>query len=307
MKPAISFVVPMWNREKSVEQAIRSCLSTNRQDIEVIVVDDASTDGGVAKVRSIDDERLRLILHTTNKGVCAARSTGILHAEASWIGLLDSDDELAPGAVDALLQMIERVPADRAVFASRRLHDNGLISPFNLVFHGQVSFDEYLQVIEKNYFLNCDMFICMRREALRRVPYPTDRVPELEFNLQIAHEGGVMLVPDALYLCHHGAANQLTRKGNAVRRSDHDMTRIHAYARILQAFPDQMKRNAPQLRQRMIERMIIGVAAVEGRRALSRLIGRLGWSNIPGRAKLLAGMALVAPQLPNALRQRQWR
>lgn len=307
MQPAISFVVPMWNREDSLEAVVRSCLATSRQDIEVIVIDDASTDASLDRARAINDPRLTLIEQEKNLGVCATRSAGIARATAPWVAFVDSDDELSPGSVDRLITALNGVPEDRAGFYSRRQHDGGLISPPDLIFSGAVSFDEYLEVIEKNYSTNCDFFCCVRREAFQVVPYPTERVPELLFHTFLAYDGGLLLSPEVFYLCHHGAANQLTRKGNAVRASDHDMARINAYDRILRAFPKQMKRSAPQLRQRMIERTIIGTAATAGRRGLLSSMRRLGWHHLPPRTIALGLLAFAAPALPDLLRRRRWR
>ena len=97
----ISVVIPLYNKEKTIRQSIKSVLSQSYRDIELIVVDDGSTDGSVSMVESIDDSRLRLIKQD-NAGPSAARNTGAKEAKGEWTVFLDADDELCD---DALLVM----------------------------------------------------------------------------------------------------------------------------------------------------------------------------------------------------------
>lgn len=97
-----SVVIPVFNREGSVAAAIRSSLraSAGSPLPEIIVVDDASTDGSLDVVRSqFGDEiaggSVAVIRHSRNRGVHAARNTGVGVAKGDWIVFLDSDDELA--------------------------------------------------------------------------------------------------------------------------------------------------------------------------------------------------------------------
>jgi len=94
--PSVSVVIPAYNRADTIRTAIDSVLTQDHADLELIVVDDASTDGTARAVRAIDDPRLRLVSHATNRGAGAARNTGIAEARAPWIAFQDSDDEWLP-------------------------------------------------------------------------------------------------------------------------------------------------------------------------------------------------------------------
>ena len=91
--PSVSVVIPTYNRLKSLPRALESVLRQTFEDIEVIVVDDCSTDGTWDYLQSIHDPRLRIIRHETNKGGSAARNTGIAAARAVLVAFQDSDDE----------------------------------------------------------------------------------------------------------------------------------------------------------------------------------------------------------------------
>jgi glycosyltransferase involved in cell wall biosynthesis len=85
-------IIPVYNREKTVCAAIRSVLEQTFGDFEVLVVDDASSDGTVQAVRACGDPRVSLAIHETNRYAGAARNTGMNYAKGELIAFLDSDD-----------------------------------------------------------------------------------------------------------------------------------------------------------------------------------------------------------------------
>jgi hypothetical protein len=102
-------VIPLYNKAAYVGQAVRSALAQRCAPMEIIVVDDGSTDDGAAVVSSMGLNRLRLIV-TANAGVSAARNTGIRAAQGDYIALLDADDWWAPDYICAIRALIDRYP-----------------------------------------------------------------------------------------------------------------------------------------------------------------------------------------------------
>ena len=86
-----SVVIPLYNKARYVEAAVRSVLAQTLPALEVIVVDDGSTDGGPERVEALGNERVR-VLRQPNGGVSAARNRGIAAARGDWIAFLDADD-----------------------------------------------------------------------------------------------------------------------------------------------------------------------------------------------------------------------
>lgn len=115
-EPLISVVIPAYNREDTIETAVRSVLRQSFADLEVIVVDDASSDATTLRVEAIDDPRLRLIRHEINQGGAAARNTGIAAARGEWIAFQDSDDEWLPEKLERQRAAIDRMPGAVGVY-----------------------------------------------------------------------------------------------------------------------------------------------------------------------------------------------
>ena len=105
--PLISVVIPAHNRAAVLGRALASALQQTHGSLEVIVVDDSSSDGtaDVAQEYADRDFRVRLIRKPTHAGAQAARNTGITHAKGAWVAFLDSDDYLLPRSLELRLSL----------------------------------------------------------------------------------------------------------------------------------------------------------------------------------------------------------
>ena len=94
MDNIVSIITPLYNSETLIEQTIESVLRQTYKDWELIVIDDASSDGSakIAESFATNDERIKLIKLDSNKGPAAARNRGIKEASGRYIAFLDSDD-----------------------------------------------------------------------------------------------------------------------------------------------------------------------------------------------------------------------
>ena len=104
--PAVSVVIPAYNRAASIGAAIASVLRQTFADFEVVVVDDGSTDGTLAAARAVADPRLRVVAAPRNLGAAGARNLGVAEARGTWIAFQDSDDEWLP---DKLTRQMARL------------------------------------------------------------------------------------------------------------------------------------------------------------------------------------------------------
>lgn len=116
--PAVTVVIPLYQKGGSVLAAVRSVLSQRFADLELLVVDDGSTDEGPALVAQVSDPRLRL-LRQPNQGPGAARNRGLAGARGALIAFLDADDEWDPEFLELGVAALTRAPECAAWVAGR--------------------------------------------------------------------------------------------------------------------------------------------------------------------------------------------
>ncbi|ELY60614.1 glycosyltransferase family 2 protein [Natronolimnohabitans innermongolicus] len=105
--PRVSVVIPTYNRAETLPRAIDSALEQTMDDLEVVVVDDGSSDETQSVLADYDDPRVRPIVHATNQGANVARNTGIEYARGEYIAFLDSDDTWQPTKLERQLEALE--------------------------------------------------------------------------------------------------------------------------------------------------------------------------------------------------------
>lgn len=127
MEPLISVVIPAYNREKTILRALNSVLRQTYSNIEVIVVDDGSTDSTVQLVSNCTDERVRLICLPSNQGANRARNTGISEAKGEYIAFQDSDDEWLADKLEKQMAYIFKTSV-KAVYCPYILYDEDKVS-----------------------------------------------------------------------------------------------------------------------------------------------------------------------------------
>ena len=135
--PGISVIIPTYNRASCLARAVASCLRQTHPDVEVIVVDDGSTDDTADVVAALADrygvDRVRY-LHQANAGACVARNRGLDEARGNYIQFLDSDDYLDPRKFAVQVAALERSGSAVAVCDYQNVFDDdGQVTPGEVV------------------------------------------------------------------------------------------------------------------------------------------------------------------------------
>lgn len=147
----ISVIVPAWNAENTLERAVLSILQNRDKDteIEVIIVDDGSTDSTPVICELLSQDENVRVVHTENHGPSAARNTGLQTAEGEYIGFVDSDDWVEPDLYKKLLKEMVVQQADLAACGVIHETEEGSFPEGNdgsvAVIHGQAVYYEILQ------------------------------------------------------------------------------------------------------------------------------------------------------------------
>ena len=131
--PAVSIILPTYNRMRSLPRAVHSVLGQTFGDFELIVVDDGSSDGTRDFLEGLHEPRLRLITLGGRSGAARARNTGIRAAAAPLVAFQDSDDEWRPAKLELQLALLRASPAGVGWVGGGYEADDGTVSSAALV------------------------------------------------------------------------------------------------------------------------------------------------------------------------------
>lgn len=125
-------IIPLYNKESYVENTINSILNQTFTDYEVLIINDYSTDESATKVKTFLSEKIKLIEHSENKGLSAARNTGIQNANSDYITFLDADDLWKPTFLETIHQLITDFP-EAKIFGTNyeEVYKNKIVVPKN--------------------------------------------------------------------------------------------------------------------------------------------------------------------------------
>lgn len=106
----ISIIMTVYNGERFLRQAIESCLNQSYTDIELVIIDDGSTDNSLAIIESFNDTRIHLITNSTNKGQSFSRNLAIKESKGAYIAIMDADDIAYPNRLERQIEFMKQNP-----------------------------------------------------------------------------------------------------------------------------------------------------------------------------------------------------
>ena len=117
MRPLVSIIVPVYNVEKYLDRCLTSIVNQTYKNIEIIVIDDGSTDSSTLKCDewSQKDSRIKVI-HQENQGIACTRNTGIKNISGKYFIAIDSDDHIYLNAIEYLVNALEESSSDVAMY-----------------------------------------------------------------------------------------------------------------------------------------------------------------------------------------------
>lgn len=125
--PRVSVVIPVYNTEAYVEEAVRSIMNQTLKDIEIIIIDDGSTDNSSSIIAEISEEDSRINIYSQNNcGLSLTRNRGIEYALGEYIYFMDSDDVLDPNALKTCYMLAIERNLDFVFFDSVSFSDEGI-------------------------------------------------------------------------------------------------------------------------------------------------------------------------------------
>lgn len=207
--PEVTVVVPTRDRWPLLStHAVPAALSQEDVELELVVVDDGSSDGTSSKLAGVQDPRLRVVRHTRPSGVAGARNAGVAVARAPWIAFLDDDDLWSPRKLRAQLDLALHADAD-VVYAAGVLVDERLSVLAHDVFPPTSELPRLL--LDGNVLPGGCSNVLARTDLVRQVGCFDERLTYTEdwdLWVRLALAGKIAACPDVLvaHVQHRGGA-----------------------------------------------------------------------------------------------------
>ena len=207
----VSVVVPTHNRATLLGRAIDSVLNQTWAEIEILVVDDASTDDTESVVENYDDPRIRYVRHAENRGGSAARNTGIETAEGDFVAFLDDDDEWHPKKLEAQIRAYDRTnSAVGVVYTGIEIVNKD--GKTNTVKTPRIEGDVTAELLLGNVIGSFSALFVDRR-TIERTGQLDERFPswqDWEYYIRLSQEAGFAVVREPLVIKHSAAHEQIS-------------------------------------------------------------------------------------------------
>ncbi len=180
--PLVSVLIPTYNRKNLLLRALKSVFDQTYHNLEVVVVDDASTDNTEKSLRkSRFWEKTSFIRHQENKGAPASRNTAVKNSSGDFIAFLDSDDVWHPVKIKKQIEVLQENPEYSLVFTKYQVHKSGKThtAPHVDFFPQKRSQNKLKKLLYKRSFI-LNSSVLVKRSCLKKAGLFDESLPSLE-------------------------------------------------------------------------------------------------------------------------------
>ncbi|MFZ1027575.1 MAG: glycosyltransferase [Limnoraphis robusta] len=272
MMPRVSVVIPTYNQDAYISQALDSVLAQTYQDFEMIIVNDASTDQTLEKILDKKDSRIRLFSLEQNQGESAATNYGIEQSQGEFIAILHSDDVFVSHKLEKQVRFLDEHPEFQAVLSYPQLiNSQGEILPPSNSFLDTVFFQANRSRFQwLNSFFKKDNCLCQTSSLIRKDCYSKvglydsrfRQIPDFDFWVRFCMKYELYILPEPLVNYRVHPSNISGIKPETVIRHNFELSQIlkryfcqDVYENLLKIFPDCLE-SGEQLEPRLADFLI---------------------------------------------------
>lgn len=204
----ISVIIPVYNVEKYLDICINSVCNQTYGNLEIILIDDGSTDrsGQICDIWKTRDKRI-IVIHQSNQGISCARNSGLNIAKGEYIGFVDSDDEIDSEMYEKLYQKLTQSQCQMALCAYEAVDEEGNLCKriYEDIPDSILTMERYLELINVNKRNHCTLVAVWNklysRKMLEEVRFSEETVHEDEFFINdiLLRVDRVAVLQNALY------------------------------------------------------------------------------------------------------------
>jgi GalNAc5-diNAcBac-PP-undecaprenol beta-1,3-glucosyltransferase len=266
-KYLVSIITATYNRVDLLPRSIKSVLAQTYTNIELIIVDGASTDGTNKAVRSIKDKRVRYFRQRKNYGLLSAKNKGISLAKGTYLCFLDDDDELLPEAIEASVKTFERIKQADILWWDSEDSRLGNTMGFGIGYEGFVDYRDYL--CEK---ISGEYWQIIRKSIIEKHRFD-ENLWGAEGNLwlKLMKDWKLYYTPKTLRIYHRDHGGNVCKFENQLKKADKFVLNNLAF---LKEFGEEQKRLCPKAYARRLSVLgfwqIMAGDTKEGRNTLKK-------------------------------------
>lgn len=188
--PFFTVIIPLYNKEKYISNAIKSILNQTFNDFEILIINDCSTDNSVTIASEFLSDKVRIIHHEKNNGLAATRNTGIKKANSNYVAFLDADDLWKPHFLEKIFHLIQNFP-DARIFGTNyeEIWENTTQMPHNNSDTLPKDFTGYLNFFKINIKQGIYNHgsVCLHKEVYEKAGFYNEKIQlsqDLDFNIR---------------------------------------------------------------------------------------------------------------------------
>lgn len=212
----VSVIIPTFNRSELLKKAIESLEKQSHQNLEIIIIDDFSTDNTAAIVAEMTDDRIIYLKHEVNKGGSEARNTGLRRATGNFIGFLDSDDQWLPEKIEKQLEKFNDEPDVGVVYSGVQVVDENNQPTRKII--PEYRGDILSKLLEFNY-IDTTSSVLVRKEVLDQIEGFDAKLPscqDWDLYIRLAQVTKFDFVTESMVLFYHHSGERITTNKTSV-------------------------------------------------------------------------------------------
>ena len=166
--PLVSVVMPAFNVERYIAEAVGSVVSQTYENWELLIIDDCSTDGTLKVLEGFDDPRIRILKNDRNRRTSYTRMRGIHEASGEWIAFLDGDDKWDPSKLEKQIRRMNEIDDPVLLFTgSAFMNDDGEMLKYVMEVPEKITYEELL----KQNLISCSS-VLVKKDVISKYSFP---------------------------------------------------------------------------------------------------------------------------------------
>jgi len=234
----VSIVLPVYNGEKHLKRAIESCLKQTYPNIELVIVDDCSTDNSPAIIKAFDDPRITYIRHSQNKMLPGALNTGFDHATGHYLTWTSDDNEYHPVALDTMVTSLKSYGGSCLVYADYWV-ENEMTGEKSLR-----RLESPLRLNSENGVGACFLYTREMYQSIGEYTVSLGLVEDYDYWIRISEKFAMHHISQPLYLYREHGDSLTSKKRLKIRMLDHILKHNYGYltdSELLDAFDSTIR------------------------------------------------------------------